>query len=354
MENFQERLIESQDLHRMLDTVANQKKEEIASGKEFAVDIIKHDSVTFNIKQNDQDIEVTQTVYEVLFEKDGELYHEFYNDQGELLCPPISDKDYQEGKKIEELGLASFKEGSLISAVYKDQNSKSLSEIENEQIQEVAKVLEMEPKDVKEMNIVEVDTAQKTNTTKDEQVKKAQEELKKYTALGIEIDTNELATSDDTIKEFLNIDASNLLLLQVNGDWRVFDISDGSLKPENNLQVTASKQSFTTIDRNGNEESRTPEIEFRRKDNPNYSLAIDSNNEENRTQTYLIVGESRTATELETTSAKSPYAEAKNNELMQEAQRNPDKKDVSDDDEDKDPHEPDVPDERSLGPKNIF
>ena len=346
-EEFLERLSNIQDLDRMLDVVSNQKKDTIVSGKEFAVDIIKHNSITFNIKQNEQDVKVTKDVYEVLTEKDGELYHEFYDDQGKLLCPPISDKEYQEGKKIEELGLANFDENSLISNIYKDQDSKSLSELENEQIEEVAKALEMEPDDVKEMNIVQFNS--NSEVDKDEQVKKAQEELKKYTALGIEVDTNELATSDDTIKEFLNIDADKLLLMHINGEWKVFDISDGSLKPENNLEITNSRKSFCTVDVDGKNEFKMPEVEFRRKDNTDYSLAIDSNNEENRTQAYLVVGESRTATELEATSTKAPYAEARNNKLIQKAQENPDKKIVGDIEGDRDPHEPD---ERSLEDSN--
>lgn len=350
-----ERLFDIQELDRMLDVVSNQKKDEIASGKEYAVDIIKHDSLTFKVKQNDQDIEVTQTVYEVLFEKDGELFHEFYNDQGKLLCPPISDKEYQEGKKIEELGLGNFEENSLMSTVYKDQSSKSLSELENEQIKEVSKALEMKPEDVKDLNIVQFNS----QASIDEQTKKAQEELKKYSALGMEIDTNELATSDDTIKEFLNIDADKLLAIQINGDWKLFDISDGSLKLEKNLEISSSEKSFSTVEADGIHGTRLPEIEFRRKDNPDYSLAIDSNNSENKTQAFLIVGESRTATEIESASVKVPYSDYKNNELMKQAQENPDEelivsihsKKEKANDEEKDPHEPD---ERQLVDPTFF
>ena len=339
-EQFLERLADIQDLERMLDDVASQKKDEIIQGKQEITDIIKHEGLTFNIQQNGQDVTVTKDVYEVLVQKDGELYHEFYDDQGNMLMPAISDKAFNEGKILSELENGSFDENSLIANIYKDQDSKSLEELEKEQTKEVAGTLGMDEKDIKELDLVQVDT------NKPVKPNDIQEKLKSYMALGMIIDTNELATSDDTIKEFLNIDANQLLAIRINNEWKIFKIDDkGNLALENNLQLSSATQSFNTIGEDGKRENRMPEVEFYRKDNPNMSLAIDSDNRDNKTQAFLIAGNSRTATEIESTSAKSPYADAKNNELVQKAQENPDKAYLHEEEPDVDPHEP------SLEPK---
>lgn len=340
--SFEERSEQIRDLHRMLDIYAEQNKETISKGETVVVDIAKHEKLTFNIVKNDQEITVTKDVYDVLVEKNGELYHEFYDDQGVSLCEPISDKEFQEGKKLEELGLGTFDENSLIYNVYKDDDVQSLTELEQEQNNDIKQALRMDECTAEELKLLEINTDQ---TVKNKELDKAQDEIAKLAALGMVVDTNELATSDQTIKEFLNIDANKLLLVQINDEWKALKINeDGTLSIENNLQIIDNNQPFTTVREDGKTESRIPEIEFRRKDNPDYSLAIDSNNEENRTQAYLVAGNSRTGAELEATSTRSPYANAKNNELLKEAQEKPNDKVV---DEERNPHEPE------LGPRSL-
>ena len=345
-ENFMERFDKIQDLHRMLDMVTEQKKEQIISGQEEVSDIIRHDNMQFNIIQNGQEVEVTKNVYEVLVEKNGELYHEFYDDQGNSLIAPISDKTFLEGKALLELGQGNFDEKSLIYQIYNDKDSKSLEQLEKEQANEIAESLNMDPETIKELDLSFVDTNQKAPTSN------AQEELKKYMALGMVIDTNELATSDETIKEFLNTDATKLLAIKINDDWKILKVdAKGKLSVEKNLQISANSSPFKTIGNDGKPEIRQPEIEFVRKDNPDHSLAIDTLNEQNKTQMYLVAGNSRSASEIESTSASSPYAEARNNELLQKAQENPDKTHIYEPKRDNKVDEPDVdPHEPSLEP----
>ncbi len=335
-DNFMERLDNIQDLHRMLDTVTNQKQDQIISGQEEVYDVVRHDNMQFKITQNGKEFEVTKNVYEVLTEKNGELYHEFYDDQGNLLLPPMSDKTFNDGKALSELEQGNFDEDSLIYKIYNDQDSKSLEELEKEQTKEIAENLDMDPETVKELNLLQVDTEQKAPTDK------AKLELEKYMALGMVVDTNELATSDETIKEFLNTDANMLLAVKINDDWKVFKVDEkGKLSVEKNLQISSTTNPFRTIGEDGNAEIRRPEIEFIRKDKPDHSLAIDTVNDENRTQMFLVAGNSRTASEIESTSTRSPYADARNNELLQKAQENPDKEQIKDEkEEDVDPHEP--------------
>ena len=340
--NFQERLADIQDLQRMLDTVANEKQDEIIKGNEVITNIIRHDNLKFNVKQNGQSFEVTKNVYEVLVEKNGELYHEFYDDQGNKIMDSLPDKTFSEGKVLSELENGEFDDKSLLANVYKDQDSKSLEELEQEQSKEVAEVLGVDEKTAKELNLVDIDLTQ-GNPLKDDKINEAQEKLQSFMALGMTIDTNELATSDDTIKEFLNLDTNRLLLIQINGTWKTFKIDDkGNLALEPNLQALPSNQSFRTIGDDGNPEMRTPEMEFYNKANPDRSLAIDSHNDENQTKLYLVAGNSRSASEIETTSCKSPYADVKNNELVQKAQENPDKENLVEEEkkEEVDPHEP--------------
>ena len=155
----------------------------------------------------------------------------------------------------------------------------------------------------------------------------------------MEIDTRELATSDDTIKEILGLDSDKLLIVQINGDWRALEVfDDGTISMAKNLEIIDNKQAFNTVGDDGRHESRIPEIEFRRKDNTNISLAVDSNNRENQPQLYIVAGNSRSGAEIETNYTVSPYADSINNELVQKAQENPD--------EERDPHEPDEPGDR--------
>ena len=346
--NTLERLDNIQDLDRMLDTVANQSKEEIISGKKELVDIAKHSKLTFNIKENGQDVEVTKDVYEVITDRNGMLWHELYDDQGNLLNE-LSDEQFQKGKILTDLGEASFDENSLISKVYSSENDKSLSELEQEQTEAISNTLGMNKEDIKTLNLISINTQKSPNS---EKVADAQNKLAMLANIGFTIDTSELATSNETIKEFLNIDADNLLIVKVNDDWKALKINDdGSMEIEDNLQISDNSKSFSTIGRDGNSETRQPTVEFRRKDNSDYSLAIDTN-KESKTQAFLVAGESRTASEIEVESTVSPYADVKNNELLLEAEQNPNDKDVDDEpDEDKDIHEPDEP---SLEPGSKY
>ena len=49
-DNFMERLDNIQDLHRMLDTVTNQKQDQIISGQEEVYDVVRHDNMQFKPK----------------------------------------------------------------------------------------------------------------------------------------------------------------------------------------------------------------------------------------------------------------------------------------------------------------
>ena len=341
-DNVMQKQTDMDELRKMLDTVANQDKGEISKGKEELVDIRKYNDVSFELEQNGEKFTVTKNVYEVLVTKDGKSWHEFYDDQGTLLAK-VSDENYLNFKTFIEMGEAEMDKSSLEYNILSSTPEKSLLEIENDQKEQVAEAIGMDADTIKTLKILQTDGKMKgdsledQNQMLDEKKKEAKEKLKQFMALGIEVDTRELATSDDTIKEALQVDANKLVIVQINGDWKALEIEeDGKLRIAKNLEVIDNKQPFNTIEEEGRIERRIPSIEFRRKDNPNISLAVDSNNKENKTQLYLIAGNSRTATELETEYSVSPYADAKNNELVQMAQEDPDK----------DPHEPDEPGER--------
>ena len=353
-DNILQRNEDMDELRKMLDTIANQDKDEIAKGKEELVDIRKYKDLSYVTEQNGEKSTVTKNIYEILLTKDGEAWHEFYDDQGNLLAK-VSDEDYLGFKAALEMGREDTDENLLAYKILSKTPEKSLLQMEDEQNKQVAEALDLDEDTIKTLNILQINGKKKSNSKEDkdqmldEKKKEAEEKLKQFMALGIEVDTREMATSDDTIKEFLQVDADKLLIVQINGDWRALEIdSDGKIHIAKNLEIVDNNQAFKTIGDDGVPETRIPEIEFRRKDNPDISLAVDSNNKENQTQLYLVAGNSRSATELETKYNVSPYADAKNNELVQRAQENPDDErivhpnidDKEEDEEDKDPHEP--------------
>ena len=346
-DNVMQKQEDMEELRRMLDTVANQDKDAISKGKEELVDVRKYKDVSFEIEQNGEKFSITKNIYEVLATKDGKLWHEFFDDQGNLLAK-ISDENYLSFKTSIEIGEADIDNNSLEYNILTKTPEKSLLELENEQKEQIAETIGMDADTIKTLNILQTDGSRKSkedqNKIIDEKKKEAQEKLKQFMALGIEVDTREMATSDDTIKEFLQVDADKLLIVQINGDWKALEIdNEGKMNLAKNLEIVDNNQTFNTIGDDGLPERRMPEIEFRRKDNPDISLAVDSNNKENQTQLYLVAGNSRSATELETKYNVSPYADAKNNELVQRAQENPDEERIDnkeEEEEDKDPHEP--------------
>lgn len=346
--NVLERLENIKELDRMLDVVANQSKDEIISGQKELVDVTKHTGLTFLIEENGKEVEVTKDIYEVITNKNGMLWHEIYDDQGNMLNE-LSDDQFQKGKMLTELGEGSFGDKSLMTGIYNSQDDKSLSELESEQNADIAKTLGMKQEDIKDLGITQISDKPK-NEPISAKAEAAREQLARLANMGFAIDTNELATSNETIKEFLNIDANNLLIVKVNSEWKAIKINeDGTMEIENNLQIADNSKPFTTVGRDGNQETRQPSVEFIRKDNPDYSLAIDTN-KENKTQAFLVAGESRTASEVEAQTTQSPYADAKNNELLMEAEQNPNDKVVTVSEEDKDIHEPDEP-SLEAGPK---
>lgn len=345
-DNVMQKQEDMDELRRMLDTVANQDKDAISKGKQELVDVRKYTDVSFEIEQNGEKFTVTKNIYEVLVTKEGKSWHEFYDDQGDLLAK-ISDENYLRFKTSIEMGEADIDKNSLEYNILSKTPEKSLLELENEQKEQIAEVVEMDADTIKTLNILQTDGSRKSkedqNQMQEQKKKEAQEKLKQFMALGIEVNTREMATSDDTIKEFLQVDADKLLIVQINGDWKALEIdNDGKMHLAKNLEIVDNNQTFNTIGDDGVPERRMPEIEFRRKDNPDISLAVDSNNKENQTQLYLVAGSSRSATELETKYNVSPYADAKNNELVQKAQENPDDErlDNKEEEEERDPHEP--------------
>lgn len=346
--NALERLENIKELDRMLDVVANQSKEEIISGQKELVDVTKHAGLTFLVEENGKEVEVTKNIYEVITNRNGIFWHEIYDDQGNML-KELSDDQFQKGKMLTELGEASFGDKSLMTGIYASQDDKSLSELESEQNADISQALGMKQEDIKNLGIMQISDKPKNEPTS-AKAEAAREQLARLANMGFTIDTNELATSNETIKEFLNIDANNLLIVKVNSEWKAIKVNENStMELENNLQIADNSKTFTTVGRDGNQESRQPSVEFIRKDNSDYSLAIDTN-KENKTQAFLVAGESRTASEIELQTTQSPYADAKNNELLMEAEQNPNDKDVTNDEEDKDLHEPDEPSLES-GPK---
>lgn len=336
-DNVMQKQADMEELRKMLDTVANQDKDAISKGKEELVDIRKYNGVTFETEQNGQKVTLTKNIFEVLVTKDGETWHEFYDDQGTLMAR-ISDENYLNFKSVIEAGNIDVDKESLEYNILSEEPEKSLLELENEQKEQVAEAVGMDKETIQTLGIMPVDGNQKTLTL-DEQKKNLQEQIQKFAALGMEIDTRELATSDDTIKEILGLDSDKLLIVQINGDWRALEVfDDGTISMAKNLEIIDNKQAFNTVGDDGRHESRIPEIEFRRKDNTNISLAVDSNNRENQPQLYIVAGNSRSGAEIETNYTVSPYADSINNELVQKAQENPD--------EERDPHEPDEPGDR--------
>lgn len=344
-DNVMQKQADMDELRKMLDTVANQDKDAISKGKEELVDVRKYNQISYEVEQNGQKVTLTKNIFEVLVTKDGETWHEFYDDQGTLMAR-ISDENYLNFKSAIEAGNIDVDKGSLEYNILSEKPEKSLLELEDEQKEQVAESLGMDKETIQTLGIMPVDGKQKPLN---EQRQEVQEKLKQYMALGMEIDTRELATSDDTIKEMLQVDSDKLLIVQINGDWRALEVhDDGTMHLAKNLEIIDNNQAFNTIGDDGKHESRIPEIEFRRRDNPDISLAVDSNNRENQPQLFIVVGNSRRGTEIETNYEVSPYADAKNNELVQKAQENPDDerivepKDKEDEDldDDRDPHEP--------------
>ena len=344
-DNIIQKQADMDELRKMLDTVANQDKDAISKGKEELVDVRKYNQISYEVEQNGQKVKLTKNIFEVLVTKDGEPWHEFYDDQGKLMAR-ISDKNYLNFKSAIETGNLDIDTESLEYNILSEKPEKSLLELEDEQKEQVAESLGMDKETIQTLGIMSVDGKQKPLN---EQRQEVQEKLKQYMALGMEIDTRELATSDDTIKEMLQVDSDKLLIVQINGDWRALEVhDDGTMHLAKNLEIIDNNQAFNTIGDDGKHESRIPEIEFRRRDNPDISLAVDSNNRENQPQLFIVAGNSRRGTEIETNYEVSPYADAKNNELVQRAQENPDDerivepKDKEDEDldDDRDPHEP--------------
>lgn len=344
-DNVMQKQADMDELRKMLDTVANQDKDAISKGKEELVDVRKYNQISYEVEQNGQKVTLTKNIFEVLVTKDGEPWHEFYDDQGKLMAR-ISDKNYLNFKSAIETGNLDIDKESLEYNILSEKPEKSLLELEDEQKEQVAEAVGIEKETINTLGIMPVDGKQKPLN---EQRQEVQEKLKQYMALGMEIDTRELATSDDTIKEMLQVDSDKLLIVQINGDWRALEVhDDGTMHLAKNLEIVDNNQAFNTIGDDGKHESRIPEIEFRRRDNPDISLAVDSNNRENQPQLFIVVGNSRRGTEIETNYEVSPYADAKNNELVQKAQENPDDerivepKDKEDEDldDDRDPHEP--------------
>ena len=344
-DNVMQKQADMDELRKMLDTVANQDKDAISKGKEELVDVRKYNQISYEVEQNGQKVKLTKNIFEVLVTKDGEPWHEFYDDQGKLMAR-ISDKNYLNFKSAIETGNLDIDKESLEYNILSEKPEKSLLELEDEQKEQVAESLGMDKETIQTLGIMPVDGKQKPLN---EQGQEVQEKLKQYMALGMEIDTRELATSDDTIKEMLQVDSDKLLIVQINGDWRALEVhDDGTMHLAKNLEIIDNNQAFNTIGDDGKHESRIPEIEFRRRDNPDISLAVDSNNRENQPQLFIVAGNSRRGTEIETNYEVSPYADAKNNELVQRAQENPDDerivepKDKEDEDldDDRDPHEP--------------
>lgn len=344
-DNVMQKQADMDELRKMLDTVANQDKDAISKGKEELVDVRKYNQISYEVEQNGQKVTLTKNIFEVLVTKDGEPWHEFYDDQGKLMAR-ISDKNYLNFKSAIETGNLDIDKESLEYNILSEKPEKSLLELEDEQKEQVAEAVGIEKETINTLGIMPVDGKQKPLN---EQRQEVQEKLKQYMALGMEIDTRELATSDDTIKEMLQVDSDKLLIVQINGDWRALEVhDDGTMHLAKNLEIIDNNQAFNTIGDDGKHESRIPEIEFRRRDNPDISLAVDSNNRENQPQLFIVAGNSRRGTEIETNYEVSPYADAKNNELVQRAQENPDDerivepKDKEDEDldDDRDPHEP--------------
>ena len=344
-DNVMQKQADMDDLRKMLDTVANQDKDAISKGKEELVDVRKYNQISYEVEQNGQKVTLTKNIFEVLVTKDGEPWHEFYDDQGKLMAR-ISDKNYLNFKSAIETGNLDIDKESLEYNILSEKPEKSLLELEDEQKEQVAEAVGIEKETINTLGIMPVDGKQKPLN---EQRQEVQEKLKQYMALGMEIDTRELATSDDTIKEMLQVDSDKLLIVQINGDWRALEVhDDGTMHLAKNLEIIDNNQAFNTIGDDGKHESRIPEIEFRRRDNPDISLAVDSNNRENQPQLFIVAGNSRRGTEIETNYEVSPYADAKNNELVQRAQENPDDerivepkdKEDEDIDDDRDPHEP--------------
>ena len=344
-DNVMQKQADMDELRKMLDTVANQDKDAISKGKEELVDVRKYNQISYEVEQNGQKVKLTKNIFEVLVTKDGEPWHEFYDDQGKLMAR-ISDKNYLNFKSAIETGNLDIDKESLEYNILSEKPEKSLLELEDEQKEQVAESLGMDKETIQTLGIMSVDGKQKPLN---EQRQEVQEKLKQYMALGMEIDTRELATSDDTIKEMLQVDSDKLLIVQINGDWRALEVhDDGTMHLAKNLEIVDNNQAFNTIGDDGKHESRIPKIEFRRRDNPDISLAVDSNNRENQPQLFIVAGNSRRGTEIETNYEVSPYADAKNNELVQRAQENPDDerivepKDKEDEDldDDRDPHEP--------------
>ena len=344
-DNVMQKQAHMAELRKILDTVANQDKDAISKGKEELVDVRKYNQISYEVEQNGQKVTLTKNIFEVLVTKDGEPWHEFYDDQGKLMAR-ISDKNYLNFKSAIETGNLDIDKESLEYNILSEKPEKSLLELEDEQKEQVAEAVGIEKETINALGIMPVDGKQKPLN---EQRQEVQEKLKQYMALGMEIDTRELATSDDTIKEMLQVDSDKLLIVQINGDWRALEVhDDGTMHLAKNLEIIDNNQAFNTIGDDGKHESRIPKIEFRRRDNPDISLAVDSNNRENQPQLFIVAGNSRRGTEIETNYEVSPYADAKNNELVQRAQENPDDerivepKDKEDEDldDDRDPHEP--------------
>ena len=260
-DNVMQKQADMDELRKMLDTVANQDKDAISKGKEELVDVCKYNQISYEVEQNGQKVKLTKNIFEVLVTKDGEPWHEFYDDQGKLMAR-ISDKNYLNFKSAIETGNLDIDKESLEYNILSEKPEKSLLELEDEQKEQVAESLGMDKETIQTLGIMPVDGKQKPLN---EQGQEVQEKLKQYMALGMEIDTRELATSDDTIKEMLQVDSDKLLIVQINGDWRALEVhDDGTMHLAKNLEIVDNNQAFNTIGDDGKHESRIPEIEFRR------------------------------------------------------------------------------------------
>ena len=74
-DNVMQKQEDMNELRKMLDTVANQDKDEISKGKEELVDIRKYNDVSFEVEQNGKKVTLTKNIFEVLMTKDGESWH---------------------------------------------------------------------------------------------------------------------------------------------------------------------------------------------------------------------------------------------------------------------------------------
>lgn len=363
MENFKSRIEDIKELEYMIDVLIQKRKEEIINNKEFITDIKKYSNVpAFKVK-NGKSISEVQSVYGVLVDKDGIIHRQFFNQDADLLLE-LPESTYVGSVTLQSMNYTLEQNDLLVYLAKSDVGhmyDEMLSALEREQMNMFAEDLEMYSNYVKSLDLTMLDAnsvVSSQNTMKNDfditnpnNSEATQEQIAQFRNLGFEIDTSELATSDHTIKELLNTSSSTLLVVKVNSDWKVFGLDEnGKLKLEDNLQIVDNTTPFSVVTSDGKLENKIPTVEFRRKDNPDYSITLDRTTEAEE-RAYLVVGNSRASTELESETIKAPYVDVKNNEIIQEAAENPDKVDLDADndlDDSYDPHEPEAPSERHL------